>query len=80
MRSIYTYDIQFIAFFINTYNMCMQVVECCGKIHTCRLPFHTCGVCILFRRFSGGLYFVPASGRLCGNRIIPRVSGAISRV
>ena len=31
MRSIYTYDIQFIAFFINTYNMCMQVVECCGK-------------------------------------------------
>ena len=41
MRSIYTYDIQFIAFFINTYNMCMQVVECCGKNPQDAPSFHS---------------------------------------
>lgn len=38
--------------------MCMQVVECCGKIHTCRLPFHACGVA----SYSGGF---PADYTLC---------------
>lgn len=77
MRSIYTYDIQFIAFFINTYNMCMQVVECCGKN-----PHLQVAIPHLWR-----LHLIPADYTLClhpedrvENRIIPRVSGAISRV
>lgn len=81
MRSIYTYDIQFIAFFINTYNMCMQVVECCGKKSTLAGCHSTL---VVFASYSGGF---PADYTLCllpedcvENRIIPRVSGAISRV
>ncbi|MBD9148271.1 MAG: hypothetical protein EGP63_08980 [Bacteroides stercoris] len=77
MRSIYTYDIQFIAFFINTYNMCMQVVECCGKN-----PHLQVAIPHLWR-----LHLIPADYTLClrpedcvENRIIPRVSGAIPRV
>ena len=41
MRSIYTYDIQFIAFFINTYNMCMHGVECCGENPQDAPSFHS---------------------------------------
>ena len=66
MRSIYTYDIQFIAFFINTYNMCMQVVECCGKnphlwrLHLIPAVFRRIILCACFRKtvWKIGLYRV----------------------
>lgn len=57
--------------------MCMQVVECCGKNPHLQvaIPHLWC------------LHLIPADYTLCllpedcvENRIIPRVSGAISRV
>ena len=57
--------------------MCMQVVECCGKN-----PHLQVAIPRLWR-----LHLIPADYTLClhpedrvENRIIPRVSGAISRV
>ena len=57
--------------------MCMQVVECCGKN-----PHLQVAIPHLWR-----LHLIPAGYTLClhpedrvENRIIPRVSGAISRV
>ena len=47
MRSIYTYDIQLISVFVNTYNMCVcRLWECCGKNPSLAGCYSNTSVCV----------------------------------